>query len=408
MKTVALNSSSYFNKSILQISIFNILVITGTIFLFSLVSLPAILFIPFCVSALTLFLGPFKAAPAIILTYVGFDGMLKILSGYNPVIHVASDLLVVLLCIRWLIFVAFSRSSLNFKLPPFWVFFLIHAMWVSLEILNPYGIGLVPGIAAYKIYASFLTLYFFTYSFFDKVSDLRSMFVLAIIILTVESILSIYQFNLGASSVLALSPNYAKPMNDIFVGKQFRPFGTAATPGGASTWLFLSTPLVVAFTSMDKKMFKKIVLIALIIVVIYALFVCQIRSAMLKAVAGSIAAYIVIFWRKPVRLFAGALVGGLFYLSFQLILTIDDPQMKTAQARYEAINSIRSITSSRGHGVVENILYIWENAPFGIGLSRTGAAAKVFEEKISSNPYFGVEWMFADNLYKAFREYCGF
>jgi hypothetical protein len=84
----------------------------------------------------------------------------------------------------------------------------------------------------------------------------------------------------------------------------------------------------------------------------------------------------------------------LFYL-------FDNPLLEVAKERYSALTSLDFITSQRGQGVLESIEYIYRNAPFGIGLSRTGAASGVFAKEIAANPYYGLDWTFSDNLYKA-------
>jgi hypothetical protein len=367
-----------------------------------------IVFLPLCFSFVLLLLAPYEACIGIILTYVCFDGMLKIISSYNPVLHVGPDLVVVAFVIRLLIDGATHRLKKKLLRPPLVLVFVLHFLWVTVEITNPYGLGFWAGLAAYKIYMTFLLLYFLSFSFITDTKSFAKLMWVSLVIMLIQTVSGIYQFDRGLPSLLAISPNYAKVFMGQFAGVQFRPFGTSAVPGGPSTWIFLTMPLTLAlFLSRQSKTIK-VGIILCILASAYMLFMCQVRSATLKCAFGFTVAVILIYWRSPLKLLSGmlTLIGSIY--AYQLFLLVDDPRFNYAKKRLNMLYDITSLRNARAVAVWDRIFYFWDNAPFGIGLSRTGAASSLFVSIIEKDKLWGIDWSFTDNLFLTLITELGF
>jgi hypothetical protein len=104
------------------------------------------------------------------LLYLLFEGAVKILSNYNPVLHVGSDIL--LLATFWRLYqrknnqpdIAKVDESTSRDLRVAVVFFALFWVWVAVQFFNPVGIGLLPSIASLKLhlmpYLCFFTVCF--------------------------------------------------------------------------------------------------------------------------------------------------------------------------------------------------------------------------------------------------------
>ncbi|HEX4923976.1 MAG TPA: O-antigen ligase family protein [Bdellovibrionales bacterium] len=374
---------------------------------FQMLKVQLILFVPMALAMLLIGIIPPRLSVGVALGYMVFDGMLKILSGYNTVIHLGSDILVLTLAVRCLIEFAIAPADRRWVFPPFTAIFLVHLGWVTVQVLNPFGVSFLAGLAAYKVYMTFILLYFIAYLYLRSVEDLRALLWVAVIITALQVALSIYQFEHGEAGLLAFSRNYARPMEARFVGRLFRPFGTTAVPGGASTWVFLSLPLIIALFFDSKHVLKRLFLVILLGLAAYTLFICQVRSAVLKGLLGMMLVALVMFWRRPERLMGAlGIVAALIYVT-TFFLEIEDPRLMMAQGRLLSLTDIEIIQASRGTHQ-NSFLYLWNNAPFGIGLSRVGAAGAYFKSEIARDQFFGPNWSWTDNLYLTLAVELGF
>ena len=318
-----------------------------------------------------------------------------------------SDIVVITLGLRCLVEYSISPADRRWSFPPLAAIFLVHLAWVTVQIFNPYGISILAGLAAYKVYMSFLLLYFIAYIFLRSPGDLRALMWLAVVILAGESLYSIYQFNQGEAALIGFSPNYARALFGRFTGAYFRPFGTTATPGGASTLIYLAVPLLLALFFDSRNIVVKLLIVALFLLAAYALFILQVRSAMIKAVVGMLFVTIIMFWRKPAAMMgAAAIVVALIY-GAQNFMEFGDARFAVAKSRFSTLSDIETFQNARATHF-DQFIYLWNNAPLGIGLSRVGAASNYFQAELSRDQFYGREWSWADNLYRTLVVELGF
>ncbi|MGZ6469349.1 MAG: O-antigen ligase family protein, partial [Bdellovibrionota bacterium] len=79
---------------------------------------------------------------------------------------------------------------------------------------------------------------------------------------------------------------------------------------------------------------------------------------------------------------------------------IGKSQVKLLRERALTLLDQDVMARARG-GAFDASLSLAERTPFGIGLSRVGAASAVWRNRIVADKYFNVRWSFADNLYRA-------
>ena len=85
---MAIRETRFFdNDKLFKIALINYGVILIIIALYVFTRVKLLAFAPLISTAFVLFMAPLAAAPGIIITYITFDGMLKILSGHKTVIQ---------------------------------------------------------------------------------------------------------------------------------------------------------------------------------------------------------------------------------------------------------------------------------------------------------------------------------
>jgi hypothetical protein len=349
---------------------------------------------------------PYRWAIQLLFVYLGFEGMAKLLSGYNPVVHVGADLLVMALTARWFLTFLLARKDLpRERLPLIWLFGA-HFTWFLIEFVNPFSLGLFPSLAATKIYVNMLLLFAYAYYLTRDAKDAHRFMVPWMVVATVQVITGLYQAWLGPMSVLHLSPLYAVQLKK-YEGFSFRPFGTTNQPGAPAIFVYLAIPFCVYFMIRTRSWLLRLYLAALLPMMGLLMVFCQIRSAIIKGTVGT-AAFLVLGMTQAsnearkkiliaVPIIAAVLVFGLPQLTGRW--TNDENNYGEAVDRTLTILDYNKVSEARS-GASDRILSYAIRVPLGAGLSRTGSAAGKFEDLISNDPWFPGGF-FTDNFWAA-------
>lgn len=361
----------------------------------------------FSIVGICITLIPFDWAITVFFCYVGIEGFAKLMSSYNPVVHVGTDILVVILVTRAVLQNLFLREGLPRKFPPLTPLFALHFGWFILAIANPYALGLVASLAAAKLYVTMPLLFFFGYAHATSVSRVRRFMVPWIAVAVIQSAASIYQASVGPASVTGLHPLYGQLLERYAA---FRPFGLTSLPGMPAVYVFITLPFAIYFLISSSSLIIKGLSMALLPGGAVTLFICQIRSALLKGIIGSsVFLFLAIKWMK----FANPLVRRntmIAAASIVAIVALVTPQalklmVESYKDNEEAVE--RSLTifdfdkasKARG-GAIKRLMYYATLSPLGSGLSRTGAAGKLFNSDRAHDPFSKVVY-FTDNLWVA-------
>jgi len=366
-------------------------------------------FLIFAVAILTIAFIPIKWGLIFTFTYIGLEGFLKVVSNYNPVIHVGSDILVLFLCMKAIIEAFATRDGMAEELPPLIFLFVLHFGWVVVTLFNPYGLGLVPSLAGAKLYITMVLLFFFGFYQTKTLKDAHHFIWPLLLVTALHTGFGIYQGMVGPESVLSLHPRYAIQLAK-YQNTAFRPFGLTNLPGGPAVFMALAFPLFFYFIFTVRSHILRWLLLAYVPAGIFLFLLCQVRSSFLKAIIGSgifaIGAFI--YMARDSRKLATLLVtasigiGGVIYFLPQMMAVSIQENLSNEDAIDRSLTAFdfERLSDAR-HGTWDRFVKYASDAPFGAGFSRVGAAAGAFEDELRGDPFFGEKYFFADNFWIA-------
>jgi hypothetical protein len=352
-------------------------------------------------------------------SYLMFEGSLKILSSYNPVVRLGSDLLLGFAVLR---LIGRHNREQNPSLRPevrrrlgtLVGFFTIFWLWVAVQFVNPWGLGLLPSLAGLKVYLIPL-LVFFTVGIYMRDSELRALPYMLLVMGLFQATVSVIDWYAGPSGLPSLHPKYAQVLWEFLQGFPYRPFGTTNLPGAPALWMFhCLTGSLIAMAQLkdsDSKeartwrwIFGLFVTFALL-----TLVACQVRLALLRFLA-LLGVGLFLLGRKQAVVIGALVVGGLVglgsltqtdyqeALATKSFIKVED-RFQIALSRFGTLKSQEHWKSARGGDwALKEFLVRGEKTYSGIGLSRIGAASAPWVSRIAEDPYFNAAWGFADNL----------
>lgn len=351
---------------------------------------------------------PMKWALLFCLIYIGFEGFLKIISDYHPLVHIGSDVVVVLLFLRTLL-KSFSRGNpLPNHFPPLFALFLFHFSWVVITLFNPYSLGVVSSIAGSKIYVTMPLLFFFAYYECESLDDFHFFIRGIIFVAILHTGFGLYQAVIGPESVLSLHPRYAIQL-EKYKNTAFRPFGLTNLPGGPAVYLAPVLPLAMYYAFVQKNVMR-LFLISFCSAGLSLVFLCQIRSALLKVILGCaifVIGYLFIALRSKEKRKVG--VGAIVFAAIMLSLVVpkllsfsitQNEENEYAVERSLTLFDIEKISRARRATFGRFVTYL-QDVPFGAGFSRVGAAGGAFQNLKAKDPFFKEDYFFADNFWIA-------
>ena len=371
--------------------------------------------VPLAVAVLCVWLGRRLLTAVVIFAYLSVEGLLKLLSNYNRVVHVGIDIIVLSVAASWAVNAIVRRRP---HLPPLpWVpLILAYAVWIVLEVFNPYSPGLIPSLAAFKTHLTMIPLYFIGAALVRDRRGLVLMLAALSAIALVPYVSAVLQYVAGPQSVFDLSPYYQ--LNISFY-HEWRPFGTSAVPGGASVFAFLLTPLALLLLIAPGQQRTLRFLAGLSIALGAATFIV---SGVRQMILGCLLAILVMAALQLTRgrsrglfavIFVG-LVGAAAYVGIQTYLTPISTEnvKKYAQApdiwrQRNVVDRLLTMTNAglyleARQGAAAAIWFRVQHYPFGAGLGRTGSGAGAFMSVITADPQSAqieneVGW--SDNFY---------
>ncbi len=344
--------------------------------------------------------------------YLFFDGAVKILSDYHPAFHVMQDVLLIAIFVRS-VFDGENGGIRKYANTPFISLIFVFLVWIAIQYVNPFGIGILPSVAGTKVYFSGILLFAITYQHLKR-EDAETVFAWLTALGLAQATLAVVEYLFFQGFVFTLHPRYATIAGDRFVGDYFRPFGTTSAPGAPSMWIFLTAPVAAHLLIHGVRLFPRALALAHLLVSIPALLFCQVRAAMIIT-AVSVAIVILCPHQNFVKRFSLTLLisVALYVIAANTNIRmgeethtasgaaiIAESQFQVLEKRALSLSEKGAVREARA-GAFDSMLLLAEDASFGIGLSRVGAASAVWSDRIEKNAYFGKKWAFSDNLYRA-------
>lgn len=355
--------------------------------------------IPVALALLCVFLGRRILTIHLIFAYLTIEGFLKMLSNYNRIVHVGLDIIVVSMA-GWLVLEAIVKRRAWLPHLPYARVITFFAIWVVLQLLNPYSPGLVPSIAAFKIHLTMIPLYFIAATSFEEPGDVMRFLTGIVVISMAPFVMALVQYAMGPSSVLDLSPRY---WQNISYFHDWRPFGTSAVPGGGSVFAFIAAPLAMILLIQPNQRPSLRWLAVLAMALAAGTFIvsgvrqtflgCLMTLMVMAVLMGSRGR-----GRGAVALGGMLIVGMAVFVGVQTLLRPMATEAVARDTRSPDIWRERDVTERLGT-VVNTDVYrtarqnplpgIFQRAvryPFGAGLGRTGSAAGAFSVQYERDP----------------------
>ena len=370
---------------------------------------PALVALGAAVFLVCAFALPLQASLKFYFFYLFIDGALKILSNYNPILHVGQDIF--LLCLLFRVFTGANFRWAEWAKTPFFLLFLLFASSVFVQYLNPFSLGILPSLAGTKVYLSGIMLFFLIFHCV-RAAEIRGLCAWIVFLGVAQGALALTEYFIFPEQIFQLHPKYAQIAGDKFIGDLYRPFGTTTSPGAPSVWIFLCTPFALYLLSYGRTLRIRFLCLAFFALGLPTLLVCQTRAAMVLTALMVAAFFCAPAGRRWLRFGTLALLLGAAALHFgpglyqgslkNSLLDLGLEPLKAEQLNLRLLTLLDPVTyvTSR-RGATDKILELAEITPFGIGLSRVGAASAVWKDRIANDLEFGKEWAFADNVYRA-------
>lgn len=396
------------SSPLLTLAYFAIVFIFGLFF--DMLGLRLLAFSAVSLAVYIILITPYRWALFSLFIYIGLEGFFKVVSNYNPVIHVGSDILVITLCIKVLFQMFFLGGLKETEYPPFTRGFIIHFTWISLVMFNPYSLSFISSIAGSKIYISMFLLYFFGYYQVNSYKDIRFFMIPFIIIAVIHTITGIYQGFHGPAGLIALHPRYAVQLLK-YKDVAFRPFGLTNLPGGPSVYMYQVFPFLLYFLFYFRSALLRLSIVAYLPMATFLFFLCQVRSALFKMIVASAlfvmgvlhassTSSVKVFQRVIMISSAVLLVINFGLPSFFQMAKDARGENEAAIERSLSLFDYAHVSNARRGAWDRFILYVSE-VPFGAGFARVGAAAGAFKKLHKQDKIFGYKHFFTDNFWLA-------
>ncbi len=370
--------------------------------------LPGYMILAFFVCAIELLLMvilPPERGLHVLLSALMFDGMIKVLSGFHPVVHVWQDVLMISLFLR--------MRMAGFSSAPGWPLFVILGAWVFIQVFNPFSLGPLPSLAGAKVYLSMALLYFVAWRLLDPDSARRTIGWLVLLGL-LQACVAIIEDHWFQGELGRHVPLYLKLSKGGFLDDLFRPSGTTSGPGGPSIWMYLTMPLACFVISERRYTLPfRVAGAALLGLGTVTLFLCQTRLSMVLAF--STCGFFFLNPRVSLTTFSrrtvvAALVASFAFLAFVswdrgTWVHLAAPWVggeERASYLFERSSTVASVDKMGAWrlGAWGQMAILGDRTLTGIGLSRVGSAAGPWREQIRKDREFGPRWSFADNAYR--------
>ncbi len=359
--------------------------------------------------------------------YLILEGAIKILSNYNPILHVGSDLF--LLAIFWRLYQRQKNdpniAKLNDKhlgdLKILLVAFAIYWTWVAIQFINPVSLGILPSLAGLKLHL-LPYLCFFIVCFYLEEKEVRRLAPWILGLVTCEAAFALFDWTQGVAFLGRMSSRYVFTYYNFLPGLPYRPFGTTSLPGAPSVWMAHGTVaffLVWYFQKEKEKQSSKKYnqlaerwwwAVAFIPLALMTLIICQVRSVFMRT---ALLMLVGIALQGRRHLISVVFAVGAFVLWNQTLaptrqLPNGVRQVTVAQRFEGALLRLKTLRSAEtfkkargGFWAVEEMGRRGSVTMAGIGLSRISAASALWVDRIKADPLFGEKWIFADNLFLA-------
>lgn len=324
------------------------------------------------------------------IAWCWMDFTIRGLFGAPPLLIVARDIVLGVIVVGW----AFQRMGTRIqdplRVPPGSLLITLFIINCFVQLLNPNAVSLLQSLGGLKIHLSPIPLFFIGYDVFRRRDQVRSLFLFLTLSTFVISIVSIVQYMHGMDWTFAHFPGSSEaisthfnPPNGTVVLKRddyFKPPGTTGFGGNTAAFAGFISPFTFALFLLSGRLRFNLGMKALFGTVLFGFvvtfFVNGLRSALVEAALCILACSIFVGGRARTRALMAACVcvvlgmAGFAYSQSVSHGVTDRFSSLFANPQQALQGDRKSFFDQAGELAL--------NAPFGIGLGRTGAGAGHF------------------------------
>jgi hypothetical protein len=321
---------------------------------------------------------------AVLALYLGlFDGFLKLKTG-SEVATLGRDVLLYSIAAGALVRIALRRQPI--RMPKLSVAVFVWVVICLAEVLNPVVPSITHALAGVRQHVEFVPLFFLGYAVMRSKRRFTGMFVLLVVVASVNGIVALIQSRLPLAQLASWGPGYAREVygNATVTGRTFyvsgiehvRPPALGSDLSFGGTLAVLAIPAVLALGAAWGRSRGGFV-IALIggPLVILALVTSQSRTAVVSAVVAVVVyLFLTATTKKGAQTIAtAAVLGAVAYV----VLPIAFPTVASGPNRYASIAPSRVISTAIAYrsGTLSLLPHYIVTYPLGDGIGNNGPAA---------------------------------
>lgn len=371
---------------------------------------------PFFAAALALMMRDRVKAIIVFFCYLTVEGLLKLLSGYHPLVHIGADIVLWILVSVW---IAKAIAARRPRVPrvPLATILGLYVVWVLMLLFSPYTASLFVGLASLKIHLSMIPLYFIGFVLAEEVDAPRRLIRALALFWIGTFVITIIQYVGGPDAFLDLGAVYRQRASYFH---EWRPYGTTSLPGGQSVIAMIALPFGIYLVLRGDHGLKNGIVLATIFGSIAVFLVSGVRQVFLGGLIASLGMIGLQLTRRTGRAARGlvglAVLGTIAVIAVQQFM-VPAARRSVAEAagipeiwrerdafdRFESLLNPETYARARVGGL-QLVLDRVREAPFGVGLGRTGSAASALQDQLRRDPFNAMlqdRFGFQDNFFAA-------
>ena len=371
---------------------------------------------PFAVAFVAVLFRDKLNAIILFFCYLTVEGLLKLMSGYHPFVHIGADIVLWSLIAVW---IAKAIAARRPRVPrvPLATILGLYVVWILMLLFSPYTASLFVGLASLKIHLSMIPLYFIGFVLAKDADAPRRLIRALAMFWFATFIITVLQYVGGPDAFLDLGAVYRQRASYFH---EWRPFGTTSLPGGQSVIAMIALPFGIYLLLRGDHGLKNGLVLATILGSIAVFMVSGVRQVFLGGLIASLGMIGLQLTRGTGRAARGlvglAVLGTVAVIAVQQFM-VPAARRSVAEAagvpdiwrerdafdRFESLLSPETYAKARMGG----IQLVWDRvkeAPFGVGLGRTGSAASALQDQLRRDPFNNMlqdRFGFQDNFYAA-------
>jgi hypothetical protein len=283
---------------------------------------------------------------------------------------------------------------------------LIALLIVIISIFNPATDSFLAGIAHATLYVAIIAPLFWVPRLPFDLKAFRLLLFLLLCFHALSATVGVLQVYFPGrlqpkltATLAAQGEEYTESLKiDTATGERvFRPMGLTDTPGGAAISGFYAVLFGMAFMLLQKRLLRVILCLGVMTVGMMCLYLAQIRSLIVMALVCLLSYYVILIWRRKIKLVPIFLIGLLVVLigGFIMASTIGGADLSERITTLWEGSPTEVYYKNRGYFLEATIYDLLPRYPLGAGLGHWGMINAYFGDhsRTDANPiWVEIQW----------------